>query len=89
MEKLRVYYFILGTEPYYKEVASPEEAKLVIDSISSFVNAKVDEGIFPDHCSTAGLEVWDDEENDWLTWYDEDGRDFDEYCQSKGDELND
>lgn len=83
MEKLRVYYYILGTKPYYKEVSSPEEAKLVIDSISSFVNAKVEEGIFPDHCSTAGLDVWDDEENDWLTWYDENGRNLDEHFQDE------
>lgn len=83
MEKFRVYYYILGTAPYYKEVSSPEEAKLVIDSISSFVNAKVEEGIFPDHCSTAGLDVWDDEENDWITWYDEDGRDLDEHFQER------
>ena len=83
MKKLRVYYYILGTDPYYKEVSPPEEAKLVIDSISSFVNAKVDEGVFPDHCSTAGLDMWDDEENDWVTWYDEDGRDLDEYFQEE------
>ena len=85
MEKLRVYYQILGTETYYKEVKSPEEAKIVIDAISSFVNAKVDEGVFPDHCSTAGLEVWDEDEQDWLTWYDEDGLDFDEHFEQENE----
>ena len=85
MEKLRVYYQILGTETYYKEVSSPEEAKTVIDAIASFVNAKVDEGVFPDHCSTAGLEVWDEDEQDWVTWYDEDGLDFDEHFEMEDD----
>ena len=85
MEKLRVYYQILGTETYYKEVSSPEEAKTVIDAIASFVNAKVDEGVFPDHCSTAGLEVWDEDEQDWVTWYDEDGLDFDEHFEVEDD----
>ena len=85
MEKLRVYYQILGTETYYKEVKSPEEAKIVIDAISSFVNAKVDEGVFPDHCSTAGLEVSDEDEQDWLTWYDEDGLDFDEHFEQENE----
>lgn len=82
MEKLRVYYNILGTEIYYKEVSSPEEAKTMIDTIADFINFKIAEGVFPDHCSTAGLEVWDEEEQDWLSWYDEDGLDFDEHFET-------
>ena len=85
MKKLRVYYQILGTETYYKDVSSPEEAKTVIDAIASFVNAKVDEGVFPDHCSAAGLEVWDEDEQDWVTWYDEDGLDLDEHFEMEDD----
>lgn len=53
MTKMRVCYYILGTKPYYKEVSSVEEAKTVIDAISDFINAKVDEGVFPrslQHC---------------------------------------
>lgn len=78
-KKLRAYYYILGTEPYYKTVSSAEEAKLVIDSISSFVNMKVNEGAFPDHCSVAGLEEYDEDDNEWYDWYDEDGYDFDQH----------
>lgn len=81
MKKLRVYYIILGSKPYYKDVSSPEEAKTIIDAISDFLNVKVYEGVFPDHCSTAGLEVWDEEENDWVTWYDEDGLDLDQHFE--------
>ena len=77
--KLRIYYIILGTETYYKEVHTPEEAKIMIDAIADFVNFKVDEGIFPEHCSAAGLEYYDEEEKEWFTWYDEDGYDFDEH----------
>lgn len=79
ISKLRVYYYILGTETYYQTVSSVEEAKLVIDSISHFVNMKVNEGAFPDHCSIAGLEEYDEDDNEWYDWYDEDGRDFDEH----------
>lgn len=79
MNELRVYFHILGTEPYHQTVSSVEEAKLVIDSIASFINMKVDEGVFPDHCSTAGLEEYDEDDNEWCTWYDEDGCDFDEH----------
>jgi len=80
-EKLRVYYNILGAPTYYQEVKSPLEAKLVIDSIADFLNQQVDNGVFPDHCSTAGLEEWDDDEQDYVTWYDEDGLDLDEHFE--------
>ena len=78
-EKLRIYFLILGTKPFYKSVKSPKEAKLIIDAIADFINFKVDEGFICDHCNTAGLEYFDEEENEWLTWYDEDGNDLDEH----------
>ena len=79
MSNLRVYYHILGTETYYQIVSSVEEAKLVIDSIAKFINMKVKEGAFPDHCSVAGLEEYDEDDNEWYDWYDEDGHDFKEH----------
>ena len=80
--KLRIWYTILGTETYYQEVKTPEEAKLVIDSIARFLNTKVEEGVFEDHCSAAGLEVYDNDEKDWVEWYDEDGLDLDEHFEA-------
>ena len=79
MEKLRIYYNILGTKVYTKEVSSPEEAKTVIDAIADYLNFAVDNCIFPDHCSAAGLEYWDEEEKDWMTWYDDNGNDLYEH----------
>lgn len=87
MRKMRVYYYILGTEPYYKEVSSVEEARTIVDAIADFVNAKVDEGVFPDHCSTAGLEEYDEEEKEWGTWYDENGLDFNEHFETETEET--
>ncbi len=81
--KLRIYFHILGTEPYHREVSSAEEAKIMIDAIADFVNTKVDEGVFPDHCSTAGLEEYDEEEHDWVTWYDENGLDLNEHFNTE------
>lgn len=81
--KLRVCYIILGTETYYKEVSSPEEAKTIIDAIADFVNFKVDEGIFPEHCSVADLECYDEEDKEWVTWYDEDGFDLREHFEQE------
>ena len=86
MSKMRIYYYILGTKPYYKEVSSVGEAKIIIDAIADFVNAKVDEGVFPDHCSTAGLEEYDEEEKEWSTWYDENGLDFYEHFNMETEE---
>lgn len=87
MNKLRIYYHILGTKIYYKEVFSPEEAKTMIDAIADFINTKVYEGVFPDHCSTAGLEYFDEEEGEWLTWYDDEGLDFNEHFEvTEGEE---
>lgn len=80
-KKLRVYYHILGTETYYQSVKTAEEAKLVIDSIANFVNMKVNEGVFPDHCSTAGLEEYDEDDGEWYDWYDDDGYDFDQHFE--------
>jgi hypothetical protein len=79
MKKLRLYYFILGTEPYYREVSSVEEAKIIIDAIADFINKKVEENVFPDHCSTAGLEEYDEDDDEWYDWYDEDGCDFNDF----------
>lgn len=84
-EKLRIYYTILGAPTYYQEVKSPLEAKLVIDSIADFLNQQVANNVLPDHCSTAGLEEWDDEEQDYLTWYDEDGLDLNEHFEAGED----
>lgn len=83
MSKMRMYFTILGTKPYYKEVSSVEEARTMVDAIADFVNVKVEEGVFPDHCSFAGLEEYSEEEEEWMTWYDEDGLDFDEHFSSE------
>ena len=80
-KKLRVWYKILGTETYYQEVKTPEEAKVVIDSIARFLNTKVEEGVFENHCSAAGREEWDEENEEWCDWYDEEGFDFDEHFE--------
>ena len=81
-EKLRVWYLILGTDLYYQEVKTLEEAKLVIDSIARFLNTKIEEGVFEDHCSAAGLQYYDTEEGIWLDWYDENGLDFDDHFEA-------
>ena len=86
MARKRIYFIILGATPYHKEVSSVEEAKIMIDAIADFVNEKVKEGVFPDHCSVAGLEEYDEEVKDWVTWYDENGLDFNEHFREESEE---
>ncbi len=84
--KLRMYFTVYFEEhcTYYREVSSPEEAWKAIDAIAEFMNFSVSSGVIPDHMSFAGLEVFDEEEHDWVDWYDpETGLDFDEYLEEK------
>ena len=83
MSKLRVYYHILSEPMYVQDVASPEEANLVINSIADFLNYMIDVGAFPDHCSTAGLEELDEETGNWYEWYDENGLDINEHFEKE------
>ena len=79
MSKLRVGFYIMGVEPYYQDVKTSEEAKIVINSISNFVNFAVDTiDIMPDHCNFADLEEYDEELNEWCTWHNEYGYDINE-----------
>lgn len=82
-EQLRVSYLVLGAPVYYQSVKSPEEARLVINSIANFMNQMVENGTFPDHCSTASLEYFDKDEEDWLEWEDEYGYTLDEHFENE------
>lgn len=90
MSKMRMYFNILGTKPYFKEVSSLKEAKTIMDTMISFVSAKINEGIFPAHALYAGLVEYSEKEKDWMEWY-KDGLDFYEYCQKNEDvpDIND
>ena len=87
MPKMRMGFYIIGTKPYYKEVPSVEVAKTIADAIADFVNAKVEEGAFPDHCSTVDLEVYSEEEKEWVPWFDENGLDFEYYLGLGSEEV--
>jgi len=86
MSKLRVYYQILDEPTYIQDVASLEEANLVINSIADFLNFMIEAGAIPDHCSVAGLEEFDEKSNDWYEWYDENGLDINEHFEDEEDD---
>lgn len=86
MNKLRIYFRILGFESFTKEVSSPEEAYSAINFIADFINFYISKGALPDHCNVAGLEEWDDEVGDWIDWYDDYGLDLFEHMEEAENE---
>lgn len=82
-KKLRVAFYILGAEPFYQSVETPEEANIAINSISNFVLFAVDIGFAPDHYNCADLEEYDEEDGEWYTWHDEDGYDIKEWAENR------
>lgn len=67
-------------------IESVEEAKKVIDLLSSYDCFQYNQNIKPDYCNCGGLQVYNEETEDWEDWYFEDDQnyfdDVDEYCES-------
>jgi len=63
---------------FYVPVDSPEHALTIISLLADYDDFQYRNYIKPDYSSAAGLEVYEDGE--WVTWYDDEGRDFDEWC---------
>lgn len=68
-------------EPFYVEVASPREAKKLLQTLADYDQFQLDNNIKPDYCNAGGLEVFeamDDGVGEWCEWCDEDtGDDID------------
>ena len=95
-QKLRVYWIPqVGrvSEAFYVPVRDLREAKLIIDALAVYDAYQLQENIKPDYCSVGGLEMYDEEEGEWIGWYletdDEYYDDFDEYCDKYFDSDDD
>lgn len=88
-QKLRVWWIPqIGIErPFYVPVGSPEEGKKIIDLLSAYDCFQYNQNVKPDYCNTGGLQMFDEEEGEWVDWiYDEDDgyyeeSELDEYCE--------
>lgn len=80
MEKLRVWWIPqLGMEKtFYVPVKSAEDGKRLLDSLACYDLFQLQENIKPDFCNAGGLQVFDEEEKEWLDWYSEDGWELDD-----------
>jgi hypothetical protein len=76
----------VGYGTFYVPVESVEEAKKVMDLLSSYDCFQYNQNIKPDYCNCGGLQVYNEETEDWEDWYFEDDQnyfdDVDEYCES-------
>lgn len=93
-KKMRVWWMpqVGANATFYIPVKSIEEAKKFMDVLAAYDCFQYNHRIKPDYCNTGGVQVWDEEAQDWNDWYYEDDdsffEDVDEYCEEKS-ELSD
>ena len=86
--KLRVWWIPqIGIEnTFYVPVNTPEDGKRLLDTLAAYDMFQLNNNIKPDYCNSGGLEIWDEEAQEWIDWYletdDEYFEDIDEYCES-------
>lgn len=90
MKKLRVWWNPqVGIENvFYIPVKDEVEAKKVMDMLGTYDAFLLENGIREDYCNVCGLEMYNEESDDWEDWYIEMEDDYfdnvDEYVESLG-----
>lgn len=80
--KLRLYWFPnVPCKPFHVEVFSVDEAVLLNNTLAEYDMFLYKYRHRPDYANAGGLEVWNEEEQEWEGWYSEEGEDFDEYIR--------
>ena len=89
MSKLRVWWIpqIGINETFYVPVNTAEEGKKLLDTLATYDAFQLQNNVKPDYCNIGGLQIFDEEENEWCDWYIETD-DFyydnlEEYCESE------
>ncbi len=87
--KLRVWWIPqVPGKPFQVEVANLIEAKLLLNALENYDQFQVDNRIKGDYCNCGGLEMWNEEDNDWEEWFNEDyDREIDDYTLEELREL--
>ena len=85
--KLRVYHMPqvgCGCPMFHVPVSSVEEGKKMLDVLSVYDLYQLENNIKPDYSSMNGLEMFDEEEQEWISWEDEESctDDVDEYLEN-------
>ena len=80
MIKLRVEHFPqVPCKPFIIPVNTIEEALLLFNVLADYDLFQFDNRIKPDYANMTCLNVWDEEENEWLTWCDGEGYEIENY----------
>lgn len=74
---------------FYVPVESVEEAKKVMDILAAYDCFQYNQNVKSDYSNMGGLEVFDEESCEWVSWEYEDENDYfddvDEYCENKSE----
>lgn len=86
--KLRVWHIPqVPMKPFHVEVQSVEEAWKILNLLWDYDLFQYKNHVKPDYTNVSGLEYWDEEEHDWLEWYDEEtDYDIKKYFKNKESE---
>ncbi|MGG1444982.1 hypothetical protein ABE354_23615 [Brevibacillus laterosporus] len=72
VKKLRVSHFPQITcEPFTVEVDNLEQARLMYNTLADYDLFQLNNNIKPDYANSTIVERWDDEQQEWLMWFDE------------------
>ena len=92
-KKLRVWWLPqVGVDAvFYIPVDTVEEGKKVMDLLAAYDCFQYNYKIKPDYCNTGGLQMFDEEEGEWVDWEYDDGEDYfddvDLYCETCSDKA--
>lgn len=95
MSNLRVWWIpqVGINEIFYVPVNSVEEGKKVMDLLAAYDAFQLQNRVKPDYCNVGGLQIRDENSQQWNDWYLETEDDYfddvDEYCEQceRADEL--
>lgn len=78
--KLRVWWIpqVPGT-PFHIEVKDIEQAIFLMKVLADYDDFQLKNNIKPDYSNVGGLEVFNEEDQEWEEWYDNDEDGIDEY----------
>jgi len=71
---------------FHVGVDTPEEAYKIINILADYDSFQLRNNIKPDYSNVSGLQVFGDD--GWVTWYNEDGFDLDEYMKFKKESVS-
>lgn len=78
MSKLRVWWIPqLGIDQtFYIPVNSAEEGKKVLDLLAAYDLFQLQNKVKPDYSNAGGLQMWDEEDQNWIDWFMETENDY-------------